>query len=82
MADKFETLRMGRESSAIDHFTLSVEVLDPPARGFFCASDGTITVRAKAGGDALAYPLTAGQYVPVRVYEVTTIASGTFYGWE
>lgn len=82
MADKFANTRIGRESPAVDHFTLSAGVQDPPARAFYCQADGSITVRAKSGGAALAYPLTAGQYVPVPVYEVTTITSGTWYGWE
>lgn len=82
MADRFANTRIGRESHARDHFTLATGVQDPPARAFYCYASGSITVRARAGGDPLPYALTAGQYVPVPVYQVTTITSGTFYGWE
>jgi hypothetical protein len=80
MADDFETVEVGLTSPGDDHVSLTVAVLSKRARGLYCYDDGTITIRAKEGGAALPYALTAGMTVPVRVYEVTNIGSGTFYG--
>lgn len=80
MADTFATHETALDSPADDHVQLTVAVLASRARALYCYDDGTITIRTKAGGSALPYALTAGMIVPVRVYEVTAIGSGTFYG--
>lgn len=84
MADNFASHGSGISGPADKHFLITAHASNPVApkpRAIYCQADGTITMTGSAG-TSLAYAMKAGQILPFRPTLVTSVGTGTFYGWE